>query len=249
MKISGFCFVHDALAGGYPVDCAIRAVQPFVDEVVAVDMESTDGTRELLGRLPCRVLDSEWGEDNWKQERGDQVLVKAFRRNVECQGDVIVMFEADEVYDWTLLQEVVRLVRAEGKRDLVVWRLQLEQNFQRCRWWPRTVHRIFPKGEGSYDLNPVFHGAGIEAVGPEHGFLWDVAACFRDNWAARRRNQAELWRESRNLRVAQHFAEPNEYQDEAAFLAEPQWTWTRTPFAIPKVLEPHVGRTRYEPGV
>ena len=54
MKVSGFTFVHNALAGGYPVAEAIAAVKPHVDEVVAVDMGSDDGTREVLDRLRGR---------------------------------------------------------------------------------------------------------------------------------------------------------------------------------------------------
>jgi hypothetical protein len=246
VRISGFTFCHNAIEGGYPVKEAVMAVHPFADEVVAVDMESTDGTRALLESLPCRVLDSEWGEDNWKLDRGDQVLVKAFRKHLECAGDAIILFEADEVWDWTLLREAVRLVRA-GVPDLAVHRLQLSQNFQRCQWYPHTVHRVFPKGGGSYEQNPVKHPAWVPVLGPEHGFVWDVSGCFRDCWAARRRNQGELWGGARALRVAQHFAEPNEYADEAAFLAEPQWEWGRSPFALPKCLERHVGKTRYEP--
>jgi len=250
VSISGFCFGHNCVEGGYPVKEAIMAAHPFVDEVVAVDMESTDGTRALLASLPCRVLDSEWGEDNWRLERGDQVLVKAFRLNRECAGDVIVMFEADEVYDWTLLQEVVRRVRA-GATDLAVHRVQLTQSFQRCKWYPHTVHRIFPRGGGSYSDNPVAHPSGIEVVDPGHGSLWDVSDCFRDNHEARRKNQSELWGTPRNLTVPEHFLQPTEVSEQEVedSLKQPYWTWKRTPFRIPSVLEPLVGMTRYDPGL
>ena len=64
MMISGFTFVHNGIEGGYPFMEAVRAVQPFVDEVVAVDAESTDGTREALARLPfVRVVDGPWGRE------------------------------------------------------------------------------------------------------------------------------------------------------------------------------------------
>jgi hypothetical protein len=206
-------------------------------------MESTDGTGDVLQRLGCKVLDSEWVHSDW---RGDQVLVKAFNLNLEVCGDVVVFFEADEVLDDSLIHCIRQRLDSLGPRNFAVWRLQLEQNFQRCRWYPYPVHRVFPKGQGSYHLNPVLAPAYAEVLLPEYGFLWDCAACFRDNWQARRRNQAELWGASRRLRVAEHFAEANTYEDEAAFLAEPQWTWQTTPFAIPRVLLPLVGKTKYE---
>jgi len=240
--ISGFTFVFNAIEGGYPVAEAIAAVRPFVGELVAVDMGSTDGTRVLLERLGCRVLDGPcWGEG---------AVEEAFAMEAECRGETVVHFQADEVYDRRLLEAVLGRLDA-GARDLRVHRIQVEQNFQRVRWYPYPVHRVWRRGT----VRPT-HGAmttdrdgEAETIPPEEGLLWDCAACFRGNWAARRRNQAAAWRHQRCLRVARHFAEPNEYTDEVAFLAEPQWAWTRSPLDLPDVLKPLVGMERYRPSL
>ena len=61
--ISGFTFIHNALKAGIPIRESIRAVEPHVDEIVVVDAQSNDGTRELLETLDVRIIDAEWGVD------------------------------------------------------------------------------------------------------------------------------------------------------------------------------------------
>lgn len=245
MKISGFSFVHNAIDGGYPIKEAIKAVRAYVHEVVVVDMQSTDGTTALLDRLGARVINNTWVTDSLP---GRLALVSAFNRHTECNGDVIVMFEADEVYGDELIRRVISSINHGLADDLAVYRLQLEQNFQRCRWYPTPVHRVFPKGGGSYLQHPTNCPEGIATIGPEYGYLWDCANCFRDNWFSRKRQQAELWGVPRSLMVPEHFTHEVDLMSpeaEAAKFNEPQWTWERSPFDIPDVLKPLVGRMKY----
>ena len=240
--ISGFTWVHDGISGGYPFVEAISAVRPYVDEVVAVDAESTDDTRRVLDKLCETVLTSPWS--------GRDTSSNAFLKHLECKGDTIIFFEADEVYDEGLLKEIVWYL-ARGASHLAVYRLQLEQNFQRCREYPIPVHRIFPKGQGTYHLHPTIYPKNlnvqiIPAAG--NGYLWDCSGNFRDNWVQRKRNQSQIWGDPRHLMVSGHFAEPNEISEvrEMIMLDEPHWTWTETPFKIPQILRKHLGQTKYE---
>lgn len=240
--ISGFSFIHNAIAGGYPIVEAVRAVQPHVDEVVVVDCASTDGTRDVLQALGVRILDGEWGN------QAGETLKQAHARHTECQGDVILHFEADEVYDPRLVIRIVELVD-QGHQDIAVQRIQVEQNFQRVRWYPELVHRVFPRGS----VIKVGHTTNMHrlasTIGMNFGFLWDVTNCFRDNWRARIKAQAELWEEEPAYRVVPfHFKEPIR-MDEAdldLFLSQPHWEWTATPMAIPENLRHLVGMTKYE---
>lgn len=246
MRISGFTFGHNLIASGYPIVEAVKAVRPYVDDMVVVDMESTDNTRAVLDQLGCKVYSSPWADATW---RGDTVLVQAFNLSLQYCGDVVIFFEADEVYEDRLVAHIRNRLDHDGPRNFAVQRVQVEQNWQRVRWYPIPVHRVFGRGEGSYPLHPTIPPDYAEVLPPELGYLWDCAACFRDNYAARKNAQAELWGAPRKLRVAKHFAEPNEYQDEAAYLAEPEWLMRETPLAIPAILRPLLGQTRYTPKV
>lgn len=234
--ISGFTFAYNALSGGYPIREAIEAVRPYVDEIVAVDMQSTDGTRELLEAMCDRVVSSAWD--------GPHRLKEAFKQHNHCRHDQIIMFEADEVYDDNLLSEVVWAIE-KGYFDIGVYRLQLEQNFQRCRWYPIPVHRIFVKGHGSYLQHPTNCPVGIHVLPPSAGYLWDCANCFRDNWQQRRRQQADIWGEQPVIAVREHFLHDVRSVNEGEFLQDELWTWTETPFNLPEILRPLVGRVRY----
>lgn len=243
MKISGFTFGHNLIQGGFPFCESIQAVRPFVNEVIAIDIESTDGTFSILDKLCDKVLTSSWD--------GRDTTPRAFLKHVECSGDVIIFFEADEVYDDNLLSEALWAIE-RGYRHIGVWRLQVEQNFQRVRDYPRPVHRIFPKGNGSYHIHPTnLPDYPVHVLSPDAGYLWDCSNNFRDQWFQRKANQAEIWGEPRSLMVAQHFAEPNEISriEEENRLNEPHWLWTSSPFQLPAILLPLVGVTRYAPNI
>jgi glycosyltransferase involved in cell wall biosynthesis len=245
--ISGFTFIHNALAGGYPIVEAIRSVQPFVDEVIVVDMQSTDGTRELLDKLAVNTIDGFWGNQAGATLRAAHDL---YRR---CSGDIIIHFEADEVYERDLLENIIHLID-QGVTDIAVHRLQLEQNFQRCRWYPEPVHRVFPRLSHTYKEGHTTNRHNQATVlGPENGYLWDITNCFRDNWLNRVQQQAELRAsEVQYLMVGQHCTwNVNLSKNDAEhWLALGRhWKWTSTPFAIPEILKPLVGMVRYEPKI
>lgn len=241
MKLSGFTFIHNAIDNGLPVFEAVAQVQPFVDEMVVIDMGSTDRTGELLSKQGHKVIRKPWlpSRDLLNQYFSDHSLY--------CTGDIIIFFEGDEVFDTSLLNEVRRVIDT-GVNNVAVYRLQVGQNFQRCRWYPISIHRVFPRGGGSYAAHPVLHPPMYE-IQPEYGFVWDCSNCFRDNLENRRKTADQLWGQPRRLFVRNHFLDPVELSEdeERDMLNELHWTWKATPFAIPDILKQHLGKTKYEP--
>ena len=246
--ISGFSFVHNAIKGGYPIREAIRAVRPYVDEVVIVDAQSNDGTRELLEAIPevDRILNAEWGND------GGETLKRLHAMHTECKGDTIIHFEADEVFDDWLIKEAAYMIREDGIKNIMFWRLQVEQNFQRIRWYPELVHRVFPIGSVTKEghTTNLKHGSLIPF---KNGYLWDITNCFRDNFIARVEQQAELRKntetpEPNYMMVPLHFTHPVKLTREQAEerLKEPHWEWKNTPLNIPEILKPLLGKTKYD---
>lgn len=244
-SISGFTFIHNAIESGYPIVEAIRAIDCYVDEVVIVDMQSTDGTREILENLTVKIIDGFWGN-----QAGD-TLRQAHNLHRQCSGDIIIHFEGDEVFDPQLLENVLHLIQ-QGVQDIAVYRLQLEQNFQRCRWYPEPVHRVFPRlSHTRKEGHTTNRHSQATVLGPENGYLWDITNCFRDNWMNRIRKQAELRNDKpQYLMTPIHCTLPadiSEHEAQRWLYGGQHWEWTNTPFAIPEILKPLVGKVKYEP--
>jgi hypothetical protein len=240
MRRSGFTFVHNAVRVGIPIKESVLAVRPYVDEMVVVDAGSDDETTVWLeAAVTMGVIDklivSEWGKD------AGETLSQLHEMHTECKHDTIVHFEADEVFDKRLILPIYN----SDLKSAHVWRIQLEQNFQRARWYPEKVHRVFQKGT----VKKVGHTTGAKEENVVNGhYLWDCTNIFRDNWLARVDQQAKLWKgEARYLMVPQHCTMPVEYNRQQAIerLKLPHWKFKHTPFDIPEILKPLVGRTRY----
>lgn len=240
-KISGFSFGHNLLNGGYPVVEVIQSILPFVDEFVFVDMQSNDGTRELLEKLPVRIIDGVW------DCKAGVTLTNAHAQNIECEGDIIWHAEADEVYDLMLASEIHNCI-LEGGQDISVQRLQVEQNYQRVRWYPHWVHRIFPKGSVTKNGETTFEKDrnGMYLLSSDFGYLWDCTNCFRDNWLTRIEQQSELRKgESLNtLYVPEHCIQSTQLIDKDYF-NNPLWIAKTTPLNLPYNLQHLVGVTDY----
>jgi glycosyltransferase involved in cell wall biosynthesis len=236
MKISAFTFAFNALDGGMPIIQAIEAIRPYVDEVVAVDCQSTDDTRRVLQAICHKVIDGPVWE-------GRDIQHQVFELHRQCTGDIIILFEADEVYSESLLSEIHWAIE-KGQIDIGVYRIQIEQNFQRIRSYPEPVYRVFPKGGGNYQNHPTQCLSNTYVLPPSAGYLWDCSNCFRDNFYQRQANQAIVWGSSHTHAVARHFTEDNEVFPD--FFEQPHWEFTSTPLAIPAVLKPLLGMTKYQ---
>lgn len=245
MLVSGFTFIHNCLAGGYPLKQAIKTVLPYVDEIVIADLESDDGTRNLLINEfgnDIRIIDGVW------DYKAGETLANAHALNSKCDGDVIIHFEADEVFDEFLVREIRQAIDNDFT-NISVERIQIEQNFSKIRWSPHWVHRVFPKGSVIKDGETTNkkHSPDMLYLSGEYGYLWDCTNCFRDSWFNRIKQQSELRSEEFNmLFVPDHINLPHILENVDEFLKDKIWTNTFTPLDIPEILKPLLGKTKYE---
>ena len=115
MKISGFTFIRNGLALGYPFVPAIRSLLPLCDEIIVNVPHSTDGTLAAvrqIGDPKIRIIESEWDES--QRTAG---LAMSHHTNLalrECAGDWCVYIQGDEV----LHEDTLPLMRAAMEREL-----------------------------------------------------------------------------------------------------------------------------------
>jgi glycosyltransferase involved in cell wall biosynthesis len=115
MKISGFTFIRNGLALGYPFVPAIRSLLPLCDEIIVNVPRSTDGTLAAvrqIGDPKIRIIESEWDES--QRTAG---LAMSHHTNLalrECAGDWCVYIQGDEV----LHEDTLPLMRAAMEREL-----------------------------------------------------------------------------------------------------------------------------------
>lgn len=253
--VSGFSFVHNGIHGGYPFVEAIKAVLPYVDDMTIVDMQSTDETISVIEKFfssyyvgkSLKIVQS-----RWRPGTCEDCLDEAYNHNVECIGDIVWMFEADEVFDDALAVQIRNAID-DGDDYLSVYRVQVEQNFQRCRWYPDfPVLRVFPKGS---TIRKGHTGSPKDATSPltdmstSYGYIWDISNCFRDDWRHRIEQNAELWGELPQYRATPfHFTMQPwtvNISEIELFLGQPHWTWNHSPFNLPYCLQHLVGVTSY----
>ena len=245
MKISGFSFIHNAIHAGIPIVESIASVSNFVDEMVVVDLQSTDDTRKTLERLGCIIVDGYWipggGDHNCLDVAFDL-------HNDWCKYDTILSFDADEVWSYELLNKIMIRLRISGCFNMAVARIQVEQNFQRIRMYPYYVHRIMNRGicKRIGQTTTMDHIAIKMPI--DDGYLWDCSNNYRDNWLNRVLQNAELYGGEPNyMMVPYHFGMPVRLTEEEAVkcLHEPHWEWKSSPLNLPAVIKKQVGVTRY----
>ena len=115
VQISGFTFIRNGNALGYPFVPSIRSLLPLCDEVIVNVPQSTDNTLDdvrAIGDPKIRIIQSEW--DEAQRTAG---LVLSHHTNLalrECQSDWCVYLQGDEV----LHEDSIPAMRAAMEREL-----------------------------------------------------------------------------------------------------------------------------------
>jgi glycosyltransferase involved in cell wall biosynthesis len=115
MKISGFTFIRNGVALGYPFVPAIRSLLPLCDEIIVNVPRSTDDTLaavKAIGDPKIKIIETEW-DDNART--GGLSLSHHTNLALErCTGGWCVYIQGDEV----LHEDTIPAMRAALEREL-----------------------------------------------------------------------------------------------------------------------------------
>ncbi|MBI5384607.1 MAG: hypothetical protein HZA90_07940 [Verrucomicrobia bacterium] len=169
MKISGFTFIRNGNALGYPFVPAIRSLLPLCDEVIVNVPRSTDGTLDSVRAIrdpKIRIIESDWDE---REKTGDPIM----RRHTDlaldqCTGDWCVYIQGDEV----LHEESIPAMRASMERELDNPRVQaLLVNY--THFYGSFWTEVYSFGWYYQEVRVVRRDPKIRACGGAQGFRAD----------------------------------------------------------------------------
>lgn len=261
MSISAVTFIKDTFKGAFCLFESMASLLPYVDEMVIMDLGSTDGTQDALRAISMANTRIRTFVSQFTREDASAFADAANEAVSRAQYSDVLFWQADEIWHENLLERMASYFQ-EGHYDLSFWRYQLRDNFQRMKWFPHPVHRVGPKSDfmfvndgmntdrtWSAKLCSVYDGGWFTKWGqmpeleiPVKDMILDVSLVggFRDNIPDRRRLHAPMWHEQPTIEgtpIPEWIEREN---------GNPDWTKTESPFDIPKIMTRHVGRTVYK---
>lgn len=172
--LSACCFIRDTFSGGFCLPESLLQFMPFCDEIVVLDLGSTDGTIEFLREVANHnpklkvILEGSFPYDD------AGVFATLANTLVDfCKNPHVIYWQSDEIWHEDLL-ELMSQRFERGEFDLSFWRIQYANNFQYIKWFPHLVHRVGTKGnhfnEGKNNFE--FNGDGMNTTRS-----WDAKIC------------------------------------------------------------------------
>lgn len=134
------------------ITACIKSVQKLADEILVVDMKSTDETVQLAKKMGARIL---------SVKRYGYVEPARALAIQKAKGDWIAIIDADERLTPSLIKELQRLT-IENTYDCIEIpkkNLVLKSWMQHTAWWPDYLVRFFRKG--TVEWPKVIHSAPI----------------------------------------------------------------------------------------
>lgn len=138
----------------------------FADEIIVVDMESTDDTKKIAKSFTDKVFDHEMV--GYVEPARNFAISKAV-------GEWVLILDADERISKTLAKKLIEITQAEKVDFVRIPRKNIifGQWTQHSRWWPDYNIRFFKKGSVEWQSEihsiPVTTGIGIN-LDPEEAF-------------------------------------------------------------------------------
>lgn len=155
---------------------ALTALRGLADEIVVVDSGSTDQTKEIVHEFGARLI-----EHSWMGFGAQKNLAIA-----SCTGDWILVLDADEILDLSLILEIKKVTaqpvghgltaNSSGAKIPVYLVTRRVRAFGRSLDLDDAVARLFPRGTARLDERPVHEVLTFDTSQCElralSGFLW-----------------------------------------------------------------------------
>ena len=132
---------------------ALKSVEKLADEIVVVDMESTDKTVQIAKKAGARVFNHK--HTGIVEPARDFAIKKA-------TGDWILILDADEEIPSTLAKLLKEIAKGESSADyyrLPRKNIIFNKWIQNSRWWPDYIIRFFKKGK--VEWSEVIHSVPV----------------------------------------------------------------------------------------
>lgn len=158
MKVSGFTFIRNGVALGYPFVSAIRSLLPLCDEIIVNIPQSTDATLASVKAIAdpkIRIIESEW--DSNARTGGLALSRHTNLALAQCTGDWCVYIQGDEVLHEDTVPAMRVTMEQELKNSIVEGFVVDYTHFygsyqtQTCGlgWYPQEV-RVIRNGKNIY---------------------------------------------------------------------------------------------------
>ncbi len=138
---------------------AINSVKSLADEVVVVDMESSDGSAEMAQEMGAKV---------YFHKRLDYVEPARNFAIEKAKGPWILIIDPDETVSRQLEKNIKKIIKSPEGDYYRLPRLNFVfgKDLMYSRWWPDYNIRLFKKGAVVWNeiihAVPVTHGKGVD---------------------------------------------------------------------------------------
>jgi len=150
------------------IERCLKSVKDLAEEIIVVDMYSTDRTVEIAKKYKAKVFFHKY--TRYVEPARNFALTKA-------TGDWIFLIDADEEASQTLVEKLKKIAAAEEADFVEIPRKNIifGRWIEHSRWWPDYLIRFFRKGQVSFleeiHQPPQTEGKGLKLEAEEKNAL------------------------------------------------------------------------------